>query len=133
MCAYHIAVNLPQTFKGTLTIPLVSVSFLSVGGTKFKIMTQELLDKIYNETLNKPSSFHFLCYGGGTVKMVDKHINEKTFTCKYQGDKNWLTPSCEKCTGLTAESESLTDYAQTLNYGMRSLYDALSRALANER
>lgn len=24
MCAYHIAVNLPQTFKGTLTIPLVS-------------------------------------------------------------------------------------------------------------
>jgi hypothetical protein len=23
MCAYHIAVNLLQTFKGTLTIPLV--------------------------------------------------------------------------------------------------------------
>jgi hypothetical protein len=96
-------------------------------------MTQELLDKIYNETLNKPSSFHYICYGGGTVKMVDKHTNEKTFTCRYQGDKNWLTPACKKCAGLTAESESLTEYSQTLNYGMRSLYDALSRALANER
>jgi hypothetical protein len=69
-------------------------------------MTQELLDKIYNETLNKPSSFHYLCYGGGNVKMVDKHTNEKTFTCKYQGDKNWLTPACEKCTGLTTEDDS---------------------------
>lgn len=96
-------------------------------------MTQELLDKIYNETLNKPSSFHYLCYGGGPVKMVNKHTSEKTFTCKYQGDKNWITPACEKCTGLTAESESLTEYSQTLNYGMRSLYDAISRALANER
>ena len=37
MCAYHI-VNLQQTFKCTLTIPLVSVSFLSVGGEKLKIM-----------------------------------------------------------------------------------------------
>ena len=27
MCAYLLPVNLPQTFKGTLTIPLVSVSF----------------------------------------------------------------------------------------------------------
>jgi len=34
MCAYHIAVNLLQTFKGTLTIPLVSVSFLSGGKTE---------------------------------------------------------------------------------------------------
>jgi hypothetical protein len=34
MCAYHIAVNLLQTLKGTLTIPHVSVSFLSVGGAK---------------------------------------------------------------------------------------------------
>jgi len=65
--------------------------------------------------------------------MVDKHTNEKTFTCRYQGDKNWITPACEKCTGLTVESESLTEYSQTLNYGMRSLYDALSSALANER
>lgn len=37
MCAYHIAVNLPQTSKGTLTIPLVSVSFLSVDGAKTKL------------------------------------------------------------------------------------------------
>jgi hypothetical protein len=86
-----------------LTIPLVSVSFLSVSGAKLNKMTQELLDKIYNETLNKPNSFHYVCYGGGTVKMVDKHTNEKTFTCKYQGDKNWITPACEKCTGLTME------------------------------
>lgn len=95
-------------------------------------MTKELLDKIYNEILNKPNSFHYICYGGGTVKIIDKHTNEKTFTCIFQGDKNWLTPACEKCTGLTAENKSLSEYEQTLNYGMRRLYEALSHALANE-
>lgn len=34
MCAYHIAINLLQTFKGALIIPPVSVSFLNVGGAK---------------------------------------------------------------------------------------------------
>jgi hypothetical protein len=43
MCAYLPPVNLLQTFKGTLTIPLVSVSFLSVGGAKLK---NNELDKI---------------------------------------------------------------------------------------
>jgi DNA-directed RNA polymerase subunit RPC12/RpoP len=38
MCAYILPVNLLKTFKGTLTIPPVSVSFLSVGGAKLKIM-----------------------------------------------------------------------------------------------
>jgi hypothetical protein len=43
MCAYYIAVNLLKTFKGTLTIPLVSVSFLSVGGAKLNRMKMELI------------------------------------------------------------------------------------------
>lgn len=38
MCAYLPPINLLQTFKGTLTIPLVIVSFLSVGGAKLKNM-----------------------------------------------------------------------------------------------
>lgn len=94
-----------------------------------KIMNQELLDKIYNEVIEKPKSYHFLCYGGSTIKMVDIDTHEKIFTCRFQGDDNWMTPACKECKGLEAESESLTDYQSTYNYGMQRLYDALSFAL----
>ena len=52
MCAYLLPVNLPQTFKGTLTIPLVSVSFFSVGGAKLDNMQEVWIKKtIYRRYL----------------------------------------------------------------------------------
>jgi hypothetical protein len=98
---------------------------------KIKAMNQELLDKIYNETLIKPSLFHHVCYGGGTVKMVDKYTNKETYTCSYQGDKSWITPLCEKCTGLVAEVKSLTSHQEDYNSGMKELYTAISKELAS--
>jgi hypothetical protein len=55
MCACHIAVNLSQTFKGTLTIPLVSVSFLSVGGLILTKMDNKLgnFEEINEEKFNE--------------------------------------------------------------------------------
>lgn len=78
MCAYLPPVNLLQTFKGTLTIPLVSVSFLSVGGTKLKIMNWTKLEVYNNEQYL--GSF----YTDETTKQgIIREINEK------YGQGNW--------------------------------------------
>ena len=62
MCAYYIAVNLPETFKGTLTIPLVSVSFLSVGGAEYKIM-------ISKETIKEATTFRKTMFWFGIITL----------------------------------------------------------------
>ena len=94
-------------------------------------MKTELLDKIYKETLNKPQLYNHLCYGGSSIKMIDTHTPNKNFTCQYQGDENWATPACKKCKGLISKSKSLTEYQKNLNYGIESLYNAISHVLTD--
>ena len=58
MCAYHITVNLLQTFKGTLTIPLVSVCIMvcckdcplygkQCSGMRLDLTCEEIVGKYY--------------------------------------------------------------------------------------
>ena len=95
-------------------------------------MQIEEIEKILQESLYKPSSYHHVCYGGSAIKMVDVVDNNKEFKCKYQGDKNWLTPVCEKCTGIKVEEPELTDYEYSLNRGMIKLFENIKRAASAE-
>lgn len=100
---------------------------------KLETMTIEQLDQIYNEALEKPRSFHYVCYGGGTVKMVDAHWDLPIYKCRFQGDENWITPMCKNCKGLIGEYMELTEYQSTFNYGIKRLYGAIRKALINNK
>ena len=95
------------------------------------MITKEQIEAIYNEIKEKPKTFHHLCYGGSTVKMVDVISHERHYTCRYQGDKNWMTPVCENCKGLDAVNEELTDYQKSMNYGIDKFFNALLRSVEN--
>ena len=91
------------------------------------------LNKIYSDTLNKPENYHHICYGGGTVKMVDVMSDNPKYKCKYQGDKNWMTPACEYCNGLCQDKMELSEYQENTNYGMRRLYKALKQFIEAQK
>jgi hypothetical protein len=95
-------------------------------------MTKEKLTEVLNMVLEKPRGYYFVCYGGSSVKMVDTRSHEPNFKCQYQGDKNWMTPLCEKCQGLTATQMTLTDRQESFNSGAGRLYAALLRELDSD-
>ena len=106
MCAYHIAVNLPQTFKGTLTIPHVSISFLCGGkNLNMKKVTIEITEK------------------GWTVSV---HKDEKTFI-----EKHVATPTGAK--SIEGNFEDEPEISEELYDALSGFanYDIM-RALANE-
>ncbi|MFA5152870.1 MAG: hypothetical protein WC554_09945 [Clostridia bacterium] len=88
-------------------------------------MTKEKLTEIFNAIIEKPSSFHFVCYGGSSIKMIDTRSDKPNFECKHQGDKSWMTPSCENCKGLIATERTLNDYQQQFNSGVEAFYNKL--------
>lgn len=73
MPTYYLSIY-HKTFKGTLTIPLVSVSFLSVGGEKLKEM-EEILKDLQKYEEPKFGSFKWLSCQAGLQK-VSKLIEE---------------------------------------------------------
>ena len=70
-------------------------------------MTKEKVLRILDRHLNKPRNYHFVCYGGSSIRMIDKWSCANTHECTYQGDKNWMTPLCETCKGLTQKEKRL--------------------------
>ena len=91
------------------------------------------IEKIYNETLIKPSKYHHVCGGGGGTMMVDIYSNSKEYKCKYQGEKNWMTPACEKCNGLSETEKVLDSYDSITNNGMRILFEKLKSAAKHQQ
>ena len=57
--------------------------------------------------------------------MVDAWTTGKTFTCRYQGDENWMTPRCVTCKGLVEADPDLRDDEEDTNYGMDIILKAL--------
>lgn len=88
-------------------------------------MNKKELDNIYKESLEKPERFHHLCYAGGSTKIIDTWASNKKYICRYQGDKNWMTPSCEKCKGLISKIPTLTRNQRFINEGIKRLYDKI--------
>ena len=95
------------------------------------MITKEQIESIYDIIKEKPERFHHICYGGSTTKMVDVVSAERHYTCRYQGNKNWITPICENCKGLDANNEELTDYQRMMNYGIDKFYNALLRCISD--
>ena len=87
------------------------------------------LKMISSKIKKKPHLYHFTCNGGGTVRMVDTWRINPHFKCKYQGDKNWLTPACEKCEGLNEDSKRLEYPDHCFNRGVDSFLKEIIEAL----
>lgn len=68
----------------------------------------KLLDNLESIFTEEVSRYHFWCGGGSALNMVNVRTKSNTYTCKYQGDVNWITPKCETCIGLTADVMTLT-------------------------
>ena len=95
-------------------------------------MDKEKVLRILDRYLYKPRGYHFICYGGGSVKMVDKWSDSNSFKCRYQGDKNWITPACEKCKGLIRDDKELSSENEMQNYCMSKFAESIIQELSNE-
>ncbi len=95
-------------------------------------MTKGKVLRILNRYLNKPRDYHFFCYGGGSVPMINIWSPENTYKCKYQDDKNWMTPLCETCTGLTQKERKLPNNEMMENYLLKRFAETIIQELENE-
>ena len=95
-------------------------------------MTKEKVLRILDRHLNEPRDYHFVCYGGSSIPMLDIWSHENTYKCVYQGDKNWMTPICENCKGLKQKEKRLP-YNETMqNYILKSFAETIIQELENE-
>lgn len=88
------------------------------------MITIEEIEKIYEEIKPKPD-YHFECYGGGLLKVVDFWGNKDTLYCINEGIKDWATPACENCDGILEGNWQLTDRDRYEELGMRKLLNAI--------
>jgi len=88
-------------------------------------MNKEKIIKLAESLKNKPESYHYICYGGSTTKMIDKWSTENTFECRYQGEKTRICHACEKCEGLKSDKKELKDIEKAENRGIEKLLEAL--------
>ena len=95
-------------------------------------MTKTKILRMLNRHLNKPQDYHFVCYGGSSVLIVDEWSHKNTFKCRYQGDKNWMASVCEKCKGLTQKDKRLTHVQTMENYVLNEFAKDIIQELENE-
>ena len=84
----------------------------------------KLLDNLESIYTREPSTYSFSCWGGSSspmVQMVRATTSSNHYSCKLQGDKNWITPDCELCTGLTQEKKTLSSEDVAVNRTVKQL------------
>lgn len=93
----------------------------------------EMLDKINNILIKKPNGYHYTCGGGSAIPLIDTWGFAENFDCRFKGDKNWMTPACEKCDGKLHGCSELNDWQRAYNQGLNDLYCEIKRAIEANR
>jgi len=81
---------------------------------------EELITVCAEQSKHKPEYYHFVCFGGSTVKMLDTWNQESEIHCQHEGKKNWMTPMCENCKGTKGHLD-LREYQESENSGIEKL------------
>lgn len=94
-------------------------------------MDINLIDEIAKNLTLEPDTYHFICNGGGAVEMVNVRIFTPQYTCRYQGEQNWMTPKCEGCKGLSQpdHNKTIDDAQRNYNEGVLAFTTKLKEEL----
>jgi len=85
---------------------------------------EEKLPSIKEEI--KPDSYHFFCYGGSTIKLIDERNEKDEFNCGRKGKIDWSCPACEKCNGRIKGDYCLNEYQEIKNDKIKEYNSAIS-------
>jgi len=89
------------------------------------MLDETLIKTVLDRCIKRPKLYNHICYGGSTNCILDVWTDSERHKCHWhrRGQKNWLTPKCKSCDGVSRSSEK-TNNAYEENFNRNIAYFA---------